>query len=52
VRIRVRLDDGEELEAATTALDHLRPGERAAVRIDESGVAEVPWADADGTLET
>jgi thiamine transport system ATP-binding protein len=52
VRIRVRLDDGEELEAATTALDHLRPGERVAVRIDASGVAEVPWADADGTLET
>jgi thiamine transport system ATP-binding protein len=43
VRLRLRLDDGRELEAATTALDHPRPGERAAVRIDEGVVVEVPW---------
>jgi thiamine transport system ATP-binding protein len=43
VRLRLRLDDGRELEAATTALDHPRPGERAAVRIDEDVVVEVPW---------
>ena len=44
VRLRLRLDGGEVLEAATTALDHPLPGERAAVRIDGAGVVDVPWA--------
>jgi thiamine transport system ATP-binding protein len=47
VLLRLRLDAGGELLAATTALDHPRPGERAAVRVDEAGVVEVPWSARD-----
>jgi thiamine transport system ATP-binding protein len=38
VRLRIRRDDGEELEAVTTELDHPRPGDRVAVEIDPAGV--------------
>ena len=42
VRLRVRLDSGEELDAATTALDHAAQGDRVAVDIDPAGVIELP----------
>jgi len=46
VRMRVRLDDGNELETETAELDHPRAGERVAVTIDPAGVVEVPsWQD-------
>jgi thiamine transport system ATP-binding protein len=38
VRLRVRLDDGRELTAVTTALDHSCQAERADVEIDPVGV--------------
>jgi thiamine transport system ATP-binding protein len=38
VRLRIRRDDGEELEAVTTELGHARPGDRVAVEIDPAGV--------------
>ncbi len=42
VRIRVRLEDGGELEAATTALRHALPGEAVRVQVDPEGVVELP----------
>jgi thiamine transport system ATP-binding protein len=46
VRLRVRLDDGEELETVTTDPEHPRSGDRVAVSIDPAGVVEVPrWHD-------
>ena len=39
--LTVRRDDGLELEAATTALDAPRPGERVRVELDAAGVVEV-----------
>jgi thiamine transport system ATP-binding protein len=46
VRLRVRLDDGEELETEETALDHPIPGDRVAVNVDPAGVVDVPsWQD-------
>jgi thiamine transport system ATP-binding protein len=42
VRLRLRRDDGEELESVTTELDHPRPGERVAVEIDPAGVVTLP----------
>jgi len=47
VRLRVRLDDGEELDAVTTDLDHPRAGERVRVDIDPAGIADLD-ATADG----
>jgi thiamine transport system ATP-binding protein len=44
VRLRVRLDSGEELDAATTALDHPAAGDRVAVEVDPAGVIELPTA--------
>jgi thiamine transport system ATP-binding protein len=41
VRLRVRLDDGEELEAVTTDPQHPRRGDRVAVAIDPAGVIDV-----------
>jgi thiamine transport system ATP-binding protein len=41
VRLRVRLEDGEELEAITTDLQHPRRGDRVAVEIDPAGVVEI-----------
>ncbi len=46
VWLRLRLDDGEELEAATAGTRHPQPGERVAVEVDPGGVADVaPWHD-------
>jgi thiamine transport system ATP-binding protein len=42
VRLRARLDGGEELEAVTTAIDHPAAGDRVSVEIDPSGVVTVP----------
>jgi hypothetical protein len=42
VRLRIRRDDGEELEAVTTELHHPAPGERVAVAIDLQGVVTLP----------
>jgi len=41
VRLRVRLDDGEELDAVTTDLDHPRTGERVRVDIDPAGITDL-----------
>ncbi len=38
MRVVVRLDSGEMLEAAVSALDHPRPGDRVHIAIDERGV--------------
>jgi len=38
VRLTVRLDDGEEIEAAIAAIAHPVAGERVAVRIDPKGI--------------
>jgi thiamine transport system ATP-binding protein len=42
VMLTVRRDDGQELEAATTALDHPVPGDRVRVEIDPDGVVVMP----------
>jgi thiamine transport system ATP-binding protein len=42
VRLRVRLDEGGELEAVATGVAHPRPGDRVAVEVDPAGVVEVP----------
>ena len=42
VRLRVRLPDGNELEAAVTTLDHPATGDRVRVTVDPDGVVEVP----------
>ena len=45
VRLRVRRDDGLELEAVATGDAHPRSGDRVAVEIDPAGVFEVPvWS--------
>jgi thiamine transport system ATP-binding protein len=45
VWLRVRLDDGNELDAVTTAAEHPRAGDRVAVHIDEAATISVPrWA--------
>ena len=41
VRLRVRLESGEELDAVTTALDHPVAGDPVAVEIDPAGVIEL-----------
>jgi thiamine transport system ATP-binding protein len=41
VRVRVRLDSGEVLEAAMTTLEHPRVGERVTVTVDEAGVVDL-----------
>ena len=41
VRLRVRLDTGERLEAVANTLDHPRAGERVAVTVDPEGVVEL-----------
>jgi thiamine transport system ATP-binding protein len=49
VRLLLTLDDGEQLEAATTEIEHPRTGDRVAVEIDEDGVAEIgPWPPQNG----
>jgi thiamine transport system ATP-binding protein len=42
VRLRVRCDDGLELEAVTVGADHAPLGARVAVKVDPAGVFEVP----------
>ena len=42
VRLVVRLDDGERLEAAVASVDHPRPGERVSVEIDPAGIVRLP----------
>jgi thiamine transport system ATP-binding protein len=42
VRLQVRRDDGDELEAVTTELRHPRAGERVRVEIDPAGVVTLP----------
>jgi thiamine transport system ATP-binding protein len=42
VRLRVRRDDGTELEALATGVRHPGPGERVGVEIDPEGVIEMP----------
>ena len=41
VRLRVRLDDGEILDAIVTSLEHPLPGEPVLVTVDEAGVVEL-----------
>ncbi|MDW8338949.1 MAG: ABC transporter ATP-binding protein [Thermoleophilia bacterium] len=41
VRLRVRLDSGEELEAAVVSLEHPRPGERVDVEVDPHGIVSL-----------
>ena len=42
VRLRVRLDDGRELEAVDAAVDHPRAGDRVDVDIDPTGIVRLP----------
>jgi thiamine transport system ATP-binding protein len=44
VRLTVRLDTGEELEAVLAALEHPEAGDRVRVEIDPAGVVELPRA--------
>jgi thiamine transport system ATP-binding protein len=46
VLLTVRRDDGVELEAATTALEPPRAGDRVRVSLDEDGVVDVSRAEA------
>ncbi len=47
VRLRVRRDDGAELESVTTGTEHPGPGDRVSVAVDSAGVFEVPvWRGA------
>jgi thiamine transport system ATP-binding protein len=41
VRLRVRLANGETIDAAVTSLDHPRPGERVTVTIDPEGIIQL-----------
>ena len=41
VVVRIRLDDGRELEAAVASVEHPRPGDRVEVEIDPLGVVEL-----------
>jgi thiamine transport system ATP-binding protein len=42
VRLVVRCDDGEELEAVTTGLEHSRAGDRVSLDVDPAGVVTLP----------
>jgi len=42
VRLRVRRDDGVELEAVTVRAEHPLPGDRVSIAIDPDGVFDVP----------
>ena len=47
VRLRLRQDDGAELEAVTTGTEHAGPGDQVSVEVDPTGVFEVPvWQGA------
>jgi thiamine transport system ATP-binding protein len=41
VRLRVRLDDGDVLEAVVAALDHPQPGDRVDVEVDPQGIVRL-----------
>jgi thiamine transport system ATP-binding protein len=41
VRLRVRLDDGNVLEAVAASLDHPRPGDRVDVEVDPEGIVRL-----------
>jgi thiamine transport system ATP-binding protein len=41
VRLRVRLDDGDVLEAVAAALDHPHPGDRVDVTVDPEGIVRL-----------
>jgi thiamine transport system ATP-binding protein len=41
VRLRIRLDDGRVLEAATVSLEHPRPGDRVDVEVDPEGIVHL-----------
>ena len=41
VKLRVRLDSGESLDAIVAALAHPDPGERVLVEVDPAGVVEL-----------
>jgi thiamine transport system ATP-binding protein len=41
VRLRVRNESGEELDAVTTQLDHPRPGDEVSIEIDPAGVVRL-----------
>jgi ABC-type Fe3+/spermidine/putrescine transport system ATPase subunit len=41
VRLSLRLDTGETLEAVVTTLVHPRPGDRVSVTVDPAGVVEL-----------
>jgi thiamine transport system ATP-binding protein len=42
VRVVVRLDSGEPVEAAVAEVDHPQPGDRVEVEVDPAGVVELP----------
>jgi thiamine transport system ATP-binding protein len=42
VRLRVRLDDGRELEAVAAAVDHPGAGDRVDVEVDPQGIVRLP----------
>jgi len=42
VRLRVRLDDGRELEAVVASIDHPLAGDRVDVEIDAEGIVRLP----------
>jgi thiamine transport system ATP-binding protein len=49
VRLRVRRDDGVELDAVEMGISHVRVGERVSVEIDPAGVFTVPvWQEGRG----
>jgi hypothetical protein len=41
VRLVIRLDEGDTLDAAVAALEHPEPGDRVAVEIDPEGIVEL-----------
>lgn len=42
VHVMIRLNDGRELEAAVTALEHPAPGDRVDVMVDPAGIVQLP----------
>jgi thiamine transport system ATP-binding protein len=42
VRLRVRLDEGQELEAVVAAIDHPSAGDRVDIEIDPEGLVRLP----------
>ena len=42
VRVRIRLESGDLLEAALASLDHPAPGDRVSVDVDAAGIIDLP----------